>query len=357
MTSRRALSGFLLVASIGAGLAVTCAPHDALAQPHRPGQPAPAPTPAPASGEPSDKDIQEARRLFQEAYDDEQAGRYDVALEKFRRVAQTKESVQVRYRIATCLEALHRLIESRDAYRACAAMRPSLPPANQPVADACAEKALAVDKKIPKLVVNVTGDNPASTDTRVTVDGKPVPVGRPIEQDPGEHTVQGNASGMKPFTQKVTLPDDGSQTPATVAFEPEKKDDGPPPPPPKSGGKGLGWLALIGGTALAVTGVALIVVREGVIDDINKLCPNPNACNPVNKPVVEDKTDTANLYLPLGIGLTAVGAIAAGFGVYTVFIKKSPDPQPAPAQGSAARIDIGPRYVRGGAMFGLSGAF
>jgi hypothetical protein len=318
--------------------------------------------------QPADDDLIKMRKLFQEAFDDEQAGRFDVALEKFRRVAQFKESAQVRYRIAACLEALHRLIESRDAYRACAAMKPNLTPKDQPVADACAEKALAVDKRVPKIVVTVSGESPPP-DARVTVDGKPVPSGRPVEQDPGEHTIQASAGGMKPFEQRVTLPDNGSAIPATVTFEPDKPVVVEDPNKDKDkkktgGGKAIGWIALVGGTALAVTGVALLIVREGVIDDINAACPNPNACNPINERSVRDKEDTANLYLPLGVGFTAVGAIAAGFGVYTVFIKKSDpppsDPQQQPAQGSAStssRIELGPRMVRGGAMFGLTGTF
>lgn len=308
----------------------------------------------------TEDELQKARELFQEAFKDEQEKRYEVALEKFRRVAQVKESAQVRYRIAAVLEAMDRLRESRDAYRACAAMKASLPPKDQAVADACAEKALAVDKRIPRLVVTISGESPPA-DARVTVDGVPVPTGRPIEQDPGEHTVQGTATGMKPFEQKVTLPDNGSQIPATVTFESDAPPPPPPPPPGKTNGKTLGWIALGGGAALMVTGVALLVVREGVIDDIHTMCPDLNNCNPVNKPAYEDKADTANLYLPLGVGLTAVGALAAGFGVYTVFVKKSPppsDPQQQPAQGSASRkIELGPRYVRGGAMFGLSGTF
>jgi hypothetical protein len=173
---------------------------------------------------------------------------------------------------------------------------------------------------------------------------------------------------MKPFEQKITLPDNGSQIPATVAFEPtgpaveDPKGKDRDKDKKKGGGKTLGWVALVGGGVLMVTGVALLIVREGVIDDINAACPNPNACNPVNEPSVRDKEDTANLYMPLGIGFTAVGALAAGFGVYTVFIKKSDpppsDPTQQPAQGSAtSRIQLGPRMVRGGAMFGLNGTF
>jgi hypothetical protein len=324
---------------------------------------------APAAHAQSEDDLIKARKLFQEAYDDEQAGRLEVALEKFRSVAQTKESVQVRYRIASVLEALKRLRESRDAYRACAAMKASLPTNQQNVADACAEKALAIDKKIPKIVVTISGENPPA-DAKVTVDGLPVPTGRPVEQDPGEHTVKGSASGMKDFDQKVTLPDNGSTIPTTVTFEP------PGPAPcvgekcpcvgencPKSKPKTLSWILIGGGAALMVTGIVLLFVREGSIDDIKTLCGpgGTGACNPNNADKIHDKEDSANLLLPVGIGFAAVGAAVTGFGVYTL-VKKSPppasDPNQQPAQGSAtSRIDIGPRYVRGGGMLGLSGTF
>jgi len=307
----------------------------------------------------SEQDLQRARELFQEAYKDEQEKRYDVALEKFRQVAQVKESAQVRYRIASVLESMNRLREARDAYRACAAMKASLPPKDAPVADACAEKALAVDKRVPKLVVTISGDNPPA-DARVTVDGAPVPAGRPVEQDPGEHTVQATATGMKPFEQKVTLPDNGSSIPATVSFEPAGTGIVERPVEPKKPSKTLGYIALGAGGVLLVTGIILLVAREGAIDDIKSACPEQNNCNPNNRSTVEDKTDTANLFLPLGIGFSVVGAAVAGFGVYTIVKKPSSpaDPQPQPAQGSTtSRIEVGPRYVRGGGMLGLSGTF
>jgi hypothetical protein len=319
----------------------------------------------------SEEDLEKARKKFAEAFEKEQKGEYLVALEMFREVAQVKESAQVRYRIATCSEKLNRLREARDAYRACAAMKSTLPPAQQNVADACAEKALAVDKKVPKIIVTISGENPPA-DAKVTVDGAPVPTGRPIEQDPGEHTVQGSAKDMKPFEQKVTLPDNGSAIPATVTFEPL---NGTPAcvgencpcvgeKCPKTGKpKTLSWILIGGGAALMVTGVALLFVREGSIDDIKSLCGprGTGACDPNNADKIHDKEDSANLLLPVGVGFAVVGAAVAGFGVYTL-VKKSPpppsDPNQQPAQGSAtSRIDIGPRYVRGGGMLGLSGTF
>jgi hypothetical protein len=315
----------------------------------------------------SEPDLQAARELFQEAYKDEQEKRYEVALEKFRRVAQVKESAQVRYRIASVLDAMNRLREARDAYRACAAMKPSLPPKDQAVADACAEKALSVDKRVPKLVVTVSGENPPA-DAKVTVDGAPVPTGRPIEQDPGEHTVQASATGMKPYEQKVTLPDNGSQIPATVMFEADKPTGGGglggtggdhDTETGKKGNKTIGYVALGAGGVLMVTGIVLLVVREGAIDDIKTACPNQNACDPKNETLVHDKKSTADLLLPLGVGFTVVGAAAAGFGVYTILKKPSADaPASSPQSGSAtSRIEVGPHYVRGGGMLDLRATF
>lgn len=342
MTSRAALAHVLSLsigASAFAGVAtIALAPRTAHAQ--------------------TEDELAQARALFQEAYKDEQEKRYEAALEKFRRVAAVKESASVRYRIATVLEALNRLREARDAYRACAAMKASLPANQQNIADSAAEKTLQVDKKIPKLVVTVSGESPPP-DARMTVDGAPIPAGRPIEQDPGEHTIQATASGMKPFEQKVTLPDNGSQIPATVTFEPDRRvGTGPVDTLKKS--NTLGYIALGAGGILMVAGVVLLVAREGAIDDINTACPNPSSCNPDNRSVVQDKEDTANLLLPLGVGFTVVGAAAAAFGVYSIVTKpKGGDaPPPAPAQGSAtSRIDFAPHYVRGGAMLGLSGHF
>src|SRR6476469_7624660 len=102
MTSKSALARVLLLSCLS-GSAVAVLPREAHAQ--------------------SEQDLQRARELFQEAYKDEQEKRYDVALEKFRQVAQVKESAQVRYRIASVLESMNRLREARDAYRACAAMK------------------------------------------------------------------------------------------------------------------------------------------------------------------------------------------------------------------------------------------
>lgn len=300
----------------------------------------------------SEEELKQARELFQEAYKDEQEGRFAEALEKFRRVGQVKESASVRYRIAAVLEAMKRYREARDAYRALAAMKESLPEKDQPIAESAAVRAVEIDKKTPKLVVEIAGQSPPS-DARVTVDGVPVPTGRPIDQDPGEHVVQATATGMKPFESRVTLPDERREVPATVAFESESAG-GEPPPQAERPSRTLAYVALGGGGVLLATGVILLVAREGAIDDIEQACPDPSACPRSREAQVKDDQDQANLFLPLGVGLGVVGAAAAGLGVY--LLVKSPSSEPA-ATPTAGSVRLSPRYVRGGAGLGLTATF
>src|SRR4051812_3574132 len=99
--------------------------------------------PAPARAQskaPSPDDLKAARELFQSAYKDEQDKRFTEALEKFQRVAAVKESASVRYRIGAVLESLGRFREARDAFRALAASKASLPTAEQEIADSAAER-------------------------------------------------------------------------------------------------------------------------------------------------------------------------------------------------------------------------
>jgi hypothetical protein len=267
---------------------------------------------SPASAQ-SPEELKAARELFQEAFKDEQDGHYPEALEKFQRVAKVKESASVRYRIATVLTAMGRLREARDMYRAVAAAKSTLPPNDQATADSAAEKAAELDRRIPKLALRVQ-DNPPS-DVRVTVDGAPVPVTttpRTIELDPGDHVVAATARGAAPSEQTVTLTDGGGEVPYTVTLTPEKKGT---VAGPSSRSDTLAWVAIGGGGALLVTGAALLVLREGTIDDIKAACPD-NVCPPSRRSEIESDRDRAHLFGPLGGSVALVGVAALGAGIY-----------------------------------------
>jgi hypothetical protein len=342
MTSsgRRLRSAFL---GLGLGLALAAASSGANAQ---------AKTPSP-------EELKAARELFQDAYKDEQEKRYAPALEKFQRVAAVKESASVRYRIGSVLESVGRLRESRDAFRALAASKPNLPPPEQEIADSAAERAHQLDKKIPRILLQLQENPPP--DVRVSIDGAPVPVTtapRAVELDPGEHLVQASAPTSRPSESRVTL-NEGSEVGVVVVLTPIKAAKGPPPPPPSAqadtsprGDKTLAYVALGAGGALLVTGIVLLAVREGDISDIEKECRD-GTC-PVGKKVdLEATHDRAELFGPLGIGVGLLGLAAIGVGGY-LFFRRAPA---ATTSAPSAGLRLSPRPVQGGAMVGLSATF
>ena len=316
----------------------------------------------------SNQELEGARKKFQDAYKLEQDGKYEEALELFQEVAQVKESASVKYRIAKNQAQLNRLRVARDGMRALAASKSSLPPKDQNIADSAAAEVVELDKKIPKLSVKVQDKPPA--DTRISVDGQPIPSGgtpQPIEVDPGEHTVIASGAGMKRFEKKVTLGISANET-VTVQFEPEAIANGggngssvetPPPPPPPSRGV-LPYILVIGGGALVIIGGSVLLSREGTIDDINEACPN-NVCPTSRQGEIEDKRDSAETALPVGLAVLGVGAVATGLGVYLFVrpLKQADQPtngtQPAPRRGQS--VHFGPKPIRGGMMLGLGATF
>jgi hypothetical protein len=288
------------------------------------------------------EELKQARELFQQAYKDEQEKRFADALEKFRKVAAVKETPAVRYRIGAVLEGSGRLREARDTFRALAATRDQLKPEEQEIAASAAERVLDLDRRVPKLLVRAENAPP---DTRLLVDGAPVPVTEQphaVELDPGEHLVAATAPGHRAFEGKVTLPE-RSEVPFPVVLEKET----PPPSPPVAGNKTLAWIAIGAGAALAITGTVLLVDRESAIQDIKDACPGPDgSCPTISRQYVEDAESRAALFEPLGVSFIAVGAVAVGAGIY-LLTRKSPAPAPSTTAW----------FPRGGAQLGLSGRF
>jgi hypothetical protein len=331
-----------------------------------------APTSARAQGQtraPSAEELKSARELFQDAYRDEQEKRFAPALEKFQRVAAVKESASVRYRIASVLTSLGRLREARDAFRALAASKATLPTNEQEIADSAAERAQALDKRIPRLVVQLQ-DNPPP-DARVTIDGAAIPATatpRPFEVDPGEHVVQASAPTAQTSETKVVL-QEGSEVAVTVVLPLKvakaKPLAVPPPPVPTTPepdttagpNNTLAFVALGAGGVLLVTGIVLLAVRAGEISDLNRACGQ--ICPSQNRAELESKHDEAALFGPLGVGFSVVGLVAAGAGAYLLL---RPSPGGSPAKGkttSAPRsgFRIAPSPARGGVVVGLGATF
>lgn len=317
---------------------------------------------------PSGDELKAARELFQEAYKDEQEKRYAQALEKFQRVSAVKESGSVRYRIGSVLELLGRLREARDAFRALAASKPNLAPNEQEIADSAAERAHALDKKIPKAILQLQENSPA--DARVSIDGAPVPASttpHPIELDPGEHVVRATSPTSRPSETKITLAE-GAQVAVVIHLEPLADGKPAPPPPPETGphrDNTLAYIVLGAGGVLLISGIAVLVVREGDISDLKLQCRN-GVCPAGKMADLQSEHDQAQTFGPLGIGLAAVGLVGIGVGGYLLFKPAKAEPPPSPASDatpSASRaslertLRLTTRPLLGGGFVGLDGAF
>ncbi len=321
-----------------------------------------------AQATPSPDQLKAAREMFQDAYKDEQEKRYTQALDKFQRVAAVKESASVRYRIGSVLEALGRLRESRDSFRALAATKPNLTGPEKEIADNAAERAHLLDKKIPRLVLRLQPNPPA--DARVSIDGAPVPASttpRDIELDPGEHHVLASSPTSKLTETKVTLTE-GGQVEVMVLLESNAPSPPPPPPveppapePPRRNNT-LAYVAIGAGGVLLVTGLVLLGIREGDVSDIKKGCGADGACPAgSDRSGLQSKHDQAALFGPLGIGVGIMGLAAAGTGVF-LLLRRPASADAAPAKGSTTSpsnggIRISTRPVYGGAVLGLGSSF
>ena len=316
---------------------------------------------------PSPDQLKVARDLFQEAYKDEQDKHYAEALEKFQRVASVKESASVRYRIGSVLESLGRLRESRDAFRALAASKPNLPPPEQEIADSAADRAHQLDKKIPRILLQLQENPPA--DAHVSIDGAAVPASttpRPIELDPGEHVVQASSPTSRPSETRVTLAE-GGVVAVLVVLNPLKPVKAPPPPPPPPDltprrDHTLAYVVMGAGGALFVTGLVILAVREGDISELEKECRD-GACPSGKRTELEATHDRAELFGPLGIGLGLVGLAAVGAGGYLLLRRPATASAPpaAPSNGTTTSapqgLRVSPRAILGGAMIAIGATF
>jgi tetratricopeptide (TPR) repeat protein len=180
---------------------------------------------APPAG--SAPEVQAARELFGLAEADEDAGRWQEALQKLRRVLGTKDTPGVRYHIALCEERLGKLAAAEADFA---------------VADASARAAEAADvlrlvggklaelgPRVPHVTVRVA---PPAADASVTIDGRTALAGEATAVDPGTHEVEVTATARDGRTpSKVTFAvAEGEAKTVDVALAPAPVAPAPPAP-------------------------------------------------------------------------------------------------------------------------------
>jgi hypothetical protein len=173
---------------------------------------------------PTEAQLAAARGLFMEAERDEDALRWQEALEKLTRVSSIKLTPGVRYHRALCEEHLGQLVEALRDYKAAA-----LQAREENAADVLRlvdKRVLDASARIPQLTIVIV---PSLPNVRVRLDGLPVREAVALPVDPGTHQVDAEAPGHIPSTQTITL-EERASTSLEVKLDPTSPPSSAPAP-------------------------------------------------------------------------------------------------------------------------------
>jgi tetratricopeptide (TPR) repeat protein len=271
-----------------------------------------------------------ARRVFAQGVADEDATRYEVALDEFQQVAKVKETSNVRYRIASCLDALGRLAEALRSYNLAIGLGATDPAAEDTV-HAARARAAQLDALVPQLTLVLP--TPWPPELRVLIDEVPVDpdaLVRPLLLDAGHHSIAATAAGASAFRTSMTFPE-GSR--ASIAIElpplargadPSERDEPTHAPAPERRRSGdstaATYLALGAGAVLGAGAIVSLVLRASNLATLHRdcgaeidgrlSCPRSEAAN------VNAAQDAAQVDGPLAIALGAGSAVGVGLAVW-----------------------------------------
>jgi hypothetical protein len=302
-----------------------------------------------------------ARKTFAQGVADQDAKRFESALEEFRRVAAVRDTANVRFRIASCLEALGRMAEALSNYDAAVFIGEGDQAAAAAVR-ASRERAAQLDRVVARLTLVFATPPPAGVEVRVD-DARidPAQLRDPIALDSGHHSVTATAPGGESFRTGVTLPE-GGQASITIELRPLTSGDlheGPAPagethdapaPVDRSQSKSVptaAYAALGIGGALAVGSVVSLVLRASNIEKLNRACTvlpgDKLQCPTSSASDVNAAHDAAQVQGPLGIGLGLGAAVAAGVGVW--LIVTAPSKSSVRTTSGSQGLHLGPMLV------------
>ena len=143
---------------------------------------------APARADDGDQ-LRELRVRFAEGQLYEAAGRWADGLQRFQEIARVRNTPQVKFHTALCLEHLGRLLEAEQLYRSAKASAD----ADAPHVVAEAEAHLNdLAERMPKVYVGVSGE---TRGVKVFLDAAPVASSGLARVDPGPHLVSAVRDG------------------------------------------------------------------------------------------------------------------------------------------------------------------
>ncbi len=300
-----------------------------------------------------DDALRAALKVYAQGVMDEDSKRNEAALDEFLHVARVKETANVWFRIASCLDALGRIVEALNAYEKAV----SLGDRDAAAADTVQlsrERAARLDQIVPRLTIVLGAMTPR--ETRVELDGvtaSPERLQGPILLDPGHHSILASAPGASPFRTEVTLPESGQVT-ITIDLTPESREPAHNSDRRNTRSPALGAYVAFGvGGALATASVVAFALQAGNLETLHRDClvvSDALACPQFRAKEVSSAHDAAQAEGPIGVGL-ALGSIAsAGLGIWFLATHAHAG---STTQGSSPTI--APMVVRCGAGVALSG--
>ncbi len=266
-------------------------------------------------------ELSKARTLFRQGVSLEAAGDWAGALSKFEGVAKVKLSPQVRFHLGRCKENLGRLNEALGDYRMAEyeAQQTKAKEAGQ-----ISEAREALEKRIPKLVIN-RGEGAETARIELdSVDVGEAKLGKEFAVDPGQHHIVATIPGKGHFDQDVTIAEGETKTVDLVpppellhkTTGPEESNpaetppEEPKPTPPPEKHSVVPWvIGGVGVASLAASGV-FYILRNGAKSDLDSGCRG-SVC-PARLSGTQDK---GKLYstltgVTLGVGVVGVGVAA-----------------------------------------------
>jgi len=140
---------------------------------------------------PNDLQLRAARQEFARAEQDEDAGRWQGALDRLRHVAEVKHTAGVQYHIALCQEHLGQLVAALAAYTAAATQAQA--ESAQDVLRLVGKRLAELDPRVPRLTIHVVPQVPDATMTLDGAEVSPALIGTSMPVDPGPHRIETRA--------------------------------------------------------------------------------------------------------------------------------------------------------------------
>lgn len=290
-------------------------------------------SPAALLAAPTASDRDAARRLADKGAELFDAGKYEEALDYFRRANERVHAPTFLLKMAQANVKLGKLIEGRDIFQQIAdeQLAPQAPESFVNARNTARRQLEDLKQRIPTLQIVVTGA-PLS-EVNVTIDGTSLQsIDQPIAQDPGDHTVVVTGSAGASVTRSVTLREGsaerlevslaqkpagdedagskGSLAPAAVAFT--------------VGGLGIGLGAVMGALAL------------GKAADIKATCTN-NVC-PKNQ---QAEADSAGTLADVSTISFVVGGVGLAAGTVLLFLRPGGGSEGDAKTARAPRVSVG----------------